>query len=296
MICAACIFNPFMAAQIATAQDIGCNEVRPIISWWSRERKDNFATSDPFWGGPLGVRRSPDYTAYRLEGHVLQAAIPGRTIPLFSWYSQSRGDNFITSDPRWAQTRGGGMSEGYRFVRLEGHIFDPARAQPPGTRVMDSSWSRTRGDNFASTDPRWVGARGTAPAAGPEYTIYRREGFLLEPQQFEDCDFAIDSRNTLPDFAITNIRRNTSNGLTVDVTNTGATGTLKRLECRSGNNHLVLSALNIELEQGGLTSVFTRLQPIAGSRASCTLEAVATDGVTPEPPNPNNQLSKFPQF
>ncbi len=43
------------------------------------------------------------YQEARLEGHVYDAGQdqPFGTIPLVSWFSPSRNDHFLTTDPRW---------------------------------------------------------------------------------------------------------------------------------------------------------------------------------------------------
>jgi hypothetical protein len=128
------------------------------------------------------------------------------TVPLFSWWSDDRGDNFATSDPRWRmdprlivrERSGEHIANGPRtpdgihtLYRLEGYLFDPKRPQPSGTVPLFSWWSDTRGDNFATSDPRWrmsvadISWRGEHIANGPRtpdgtYTLYRLEGYLLD--------------------------------------------------------------------------------------------------------------------
>ncbi|MGB3470357.1 MAG: hypothetical protein WBA51_06015 [Erythrobacter sp.] len=153
-----------------------------LESWWSRDREDNFATTDPNWQGILGDRVAPGYTLYRHEGRLFSPASerPDGTIPVYSWYNDERGDNFLTSQRSWASNSLGEIREGYRYFRLEGFLYSPDLPQPTGTLPLYSWYHPTRGDNFATTDRRW------APRGGPEeerdgYRYYRLEGYVLPP-------------------------------------------------------------------------------------------------------------------
>lgn len=150
----------------------------PIHSWYSPSRGDNFATSDSRWNGRPGERRSPDYGYVRMEGSLLAPAreTPRGAVPVYSWYSPSRGDNFLTSDPRWAGREGDTRSPDYRFVRLEGYLHDRPLA---GTMPLQSFWDPDRGDNFATSDPRWIGQVGDRRS--PNYRLYRTEGWVPAP-------------------------------------------------------------------------------------------------------------------
>jgi M6 family metalloprotease-like protein len=163
---AACMLLALAGVDTANAQ------TKPLYSWYSPSRGDNFATTDPRWAGRPGDQRSPDYRFVRIEGLVLSEARPG-TRPLYSWYSPSRGDNFITSDPRWAG-RSGDEKDGYRFVRLEGHVFEQPLA---GTYPLQSFWDPTRADNFATSNPLWIGE--VDDNRPPNYKLYRTEGHLI---------------------------------------------------------------------------------------------------------------------
>ncbi len=203
----------------------------PLFSWWNPHRGDNFATSDPRWGMPVsGIRwgrsgqhiangpsvsgHGGGYKLYRLEGFLFdpkQRQPPG-TVPLFSWWNPHRGDNFATSDPRWGMPvskirwgRSGqhiangpsvsGHGGDYKLYRLEGFLFDPKQRQPPGTVPLFSWWNPHRGDNFATSDPRWgmpvSGVRwhgehitnGPSNNVGGGYKLYRLEGYLFDPKR-----------------------------------------------------------------------------------------------------------------
>ena len=102
----------------------------PLYSWWSPDRGDAFLTTDPQWAGNPGDRKvsGVEYRFDRLEGFVYAAdgPRPRGTTPLYSWYSDARGDNFATTDARWAgrpgETKAHGPGSGYRFVRIEGYL------------------------------------------------------------------------------------------------------------------------------------------------------------------------------
>lgn len=286
------LVSPYAVPMYAQVSGIMCEDVRPLISWYSPTRGDNFASTDPKWGGPLGVQRSPDYKAYRNEGYILLTQRPG-TIPLYSWYSPERGDNFLTSDPNWAGRSGDVKSPDYRFVRIEGFIFDPDRPQPINTIPLDSSYSGMRGDNFASSDPLWVGSIGKPNTPG--YAIYRHEGFLFEKRFFTECVHPIDERGTLPDFVVTNIQRSASRFLWVSINNEGASGFVTDVECYTlGSAGSNMERFSLARNESRLVRV--SIWPHEGREATCGVEGVAADGITPEPFGTNNSLTKVPTF
>lgn len=100
------------------------------------------------------------------------------SVPVHSWYSPSRGDNFATTDPRWAGGPNDRRSPDYRFVRIEGTLFAPTRTAPPGARPIYSWYSPSRGDNFLTSDPRWAGRAGDTRS--PDYRFVRLEGYIHE--------------------------------------------------------------------------------------------------------------------
>ncbi len=185
---------------------------RPLYNWFGAARADNFLTSDPRWASdPRGVqtdvsgdyldpRRYQDgYEMYRLEGYVFDPhrPQPAGAIALWSWFSPARGDNFSTSDARWAsnpaEARWAGehlanqrTQDGYTQYRLEGFIYDPRRPQPPNTRPLWSWYHPGRGDNFHTTDPRWGIPLSSVRWVGEHiegvdrdgYRLYRLEGFV----------------------------------------------------------------------------------------------------------------------
>lgn len=89
----------------------------PVFSWWSADRKDNFATTKPSWSMPVdrirwrgehianGPKRG-SYTLYRLEGFIYDPSRPQPpgTIPVYSWWSGNRTDNFMTTQMSWRYT------------------------------------------------------------------------------------------------------------------------------------------------------------------------------------------------
>lgn len=161
-----------------------------LHSWYDPDRADQFATSEPVWRGSPGERRSPNYAFQRVEGLLFNPARaqPDGTVPLFRWYSPRRGDNLVTSMPVWRGSAGEVRPAGcvperddncYRFVRLEGFVFDPSRPPPPGAIPLFGWFAAATGDNRATTDRRWAATVGAPEREG--YRFVRREGYLLPP-------------------------------------------------------------------------------------------------------------------
>lgn len=104
--------------------------------------------------------------------------VPDGVVPLFSWYSPSREDNFISSHPVWAGCNGSMRNPDYHFVRLEGFAFDPSGSQPPGTIPLFSWYSHERGDNHATTQHAASGE--IAQGLMPNYGFNRLEGYIYD--------------------------------------------------------------------------------------------------------------------
>ena len=152
-----------------------------LYGWWSPSRNDNFATTTPGWAGSSGDVKSPDYRFVRLEGYVHSPDLPqpDGTVPLYSWWSPSRNDNFATTTPGWAGSSGDVKSPDYRFVRHEGYIYSPELSQPAGTIPLYSWWSPLRKDNVATTAGAWAG--GPGDVRSPDYVFVRLEGYVRQP-------------------------------------------------------------------------------------------------------------------
>ena len=153
--------------------------VRPLTilrHWWSPSRTDNFTTTD-LWGW-TGWYCDPefyltDYEERPIMGRIFSpgAPQPPETIPLYTWYSCSRDDGYITT--LWSGNVGD-IRDGYQFVRLEGYIY---ASFVDGTVPLNSWWSPSSQDNFAST--YWTGNIGDTKS--PDYTLYRVEGYMYPP-------------------------------------------------------------------------------------------------------------------
>ena len=109
---------------------------------------------------------------------------------LLHWYNGDRGDNFLTSDPRWSG-RVRDLVDGYRLLREEGQTFDPRGTRPAGTLPLYSWWNPERQDNFITSDPRWSMDSSTIRWAGENiangrvqegYSLYRLEGYIYDPR------------------------------------------------------------------------------------------------------------------
>jgi hypothetical protein len=108
-----------------TLTPVLCTERISLYNWWSPSQGDNFATTNSAWAGKPGDVILPDYDFVRLEGSVCSPDVsqPPGTVPLYSWWSPSRGDSFATTDPVWAGKPGDTILPDYDFVRLEGYLF-----------------------------------------------------------------------------------------------------------------------------------------------------------------------------
>jgi len=114
------VFNPALPQPPGT---------RPLYSWYSPSRGDNFITTDPAWRGRAGDRRSPDYRFVRLEGYAYATPVAG-TVPLQSFWSSGRGDNYATTSAAWTGKKGVARSPGYRMYRDEGYILAVEQTGP----------------------------------------------------------------------------------------------------------------------------------------------------------------------
>lgn len=109
------------------------------------------------------------------------AAADGPTlVPLITFFSQSRGDHFTTTQPVWTCQYHNTCADdpGYEVVGMQGFVFNPANPQPPNTRPLYHWWNPTRGDNWLTTDPRWSGEVGDRQNSGGEYVLFRIEGYV----------------------------------------------------------------------------------------------------------------------
>lgn len=133
------------------------HQVVELHSWWSGGREDNWATTDPRHTRPLRDPISPDYSRSRLEGYLIDPdqLRPEGTVPLHSWWSPGRGDNWATTDPRHTHPLRPRISPDYTHYRRDGWLFSPTQPQPPNTVPVHSWYSRSRGDNFITSDPRY---------------------------------------------------------------------------------------------------------------------------------------------
>jgi len=86
----------------------------------------------------------------------------------------------------------GPLKDGYRLYRLEGLAFNPRRPPPAGTVPLFSWYHPGRGDNFATSDPRWSipvsrirwnGQHISNGISKDGYGLYRLEGFIYDPRR-----------------------------------------------------------------------------------------------------------------
>lgn len=154
---------------------VNAQQTVPLHTWYSPSRGDYFTTSDPFWAGRTGDRKSPDYTFVRVEGQVFNPASPHPDgIPLYSWWNPQRGDNFLTSDPAW-RGRPGDVKDGYSLTRIEGYVY---RTPLAGTVPLQTFWNRETQDNYASSDAMYGHGRTPRGYVGPTVA-----GYILPAEQ-----------------------------------------------------------------------------------------------------------------
>ncbi|MFT3707086.1 MAG: hypothetical protein QM817_05395 [Archangium sp.] len=104
-------------------------------------------------------------------------------LPLVTFYSVARGDYFSTTLPEWTCTYYRNCPSGsytppepsYVPVGIQGHVYNPAMAQPSGTMPLYHWWSSERADNFLTTNPSWAGTVGTVRDG---YFLHRIEGYI----------------------------------------------------------------------------------------------------------------------
>jgi hypothetical protein len=130
------------------------HRVVELHSWYSPSREDNWATSDPQYARRLMDNLLPDYKRYRFEGYIISPSVdsPSGTVPLHSWWSKSREDNWTTANPQFTRPLDRNLDPDYATYRLEGFLFAPDRPAPPHTVPVHSWYSASRSDNFITTD------------------------------------------------------------------------------------------------------------------------------------------------
>jgi len=105
------------------------------------------------------------------------AADYAQPVPLHTWHSASRGDNFTTSNPSWTPADGTQRQPDYGWGGMQGYVLDPSEPQPLDTVPLYAWYSPSRGDNFVTTDPAWAGSPGDTRS--PDYGFVRIEGFVF---------------------------------------------------------------------------------------------------------------------
>ncbi|HRW09474.1 MAG TPA: hypothetical protein P5121_30440, partial [Caldilineaceae bacterium] len=149
----------------------------PLYSWWSADRADNAAFTTTDWAGAIGDRRTPDYSLYRIEGLVAHPNTPptAELLPLYHWFSPSRGDHFVTTDPAWEGYPGDPMrTPDYEPLGRIGYLYNEDGL---GRVPLHSWYDHARGDNFITSQRSWIGAPGDT--RGPNYGYVRLEGYAL---------------------------------------------------------------------------------------------------------------------
>jgi len=126
-------------------------------------------------GGSTLVRFTGDLHYW--EGGVRLADGVLRRIPLFSWYSPSRGDFRATTDRQWAGFATDRRAPDYAFTRQDGFVFSPETEPRSDLAPLYTWYSPARGDHFTTTDPAWAASFGPGPNAHGYYHL-RLEGYV----------------------------------------------------------------------------------------------------------------------
>ncbi len=125
----------------------------PLTHVWNATTTDNSLTTNLVVGGTSLV-----------EGRIFapNQQQPEGTVPLYTWYSNSRRDSLATTEFRFtvgspfdgAQPRPV-VPPDYSGPRLLGYIFDPGGRQPANTKPLWRWFSPSRLDNHTTTEPVW---------------------------------------------------------------------------------------------------------------------------------------------
>ena len=147
-------------------------EVVALLSWNSPTVSDWYTTSST---PPSGNQ----YQLKRVESFMFKPDLPSPytdALELQGWWSPSRGDYLMTSDPAWASPTSSHGPD-YAHVRLEGYGY----AQPvSGSVPLRAFFSATNGDNYENTLPDWNPA--VASPSG-DYAFVRTEAWMPPPPE-----------------------------------------------------------------------------------------------------------------
>jgi hypothetical protein len=125
----------------------------PLHSWYDPVRNDNWATTNKQYTEGPSATIAPNYTYSRLEGYVFDPnkPQPPGTVPLHSWFSLERGDNWTTTNEQYTMPLVTFIAPDYNLYRREGYVYSPLEDQPPETVPLQSWYNGLRGDNFITT-------------------------------------------------------------------------------------------------------------------------------------------------
>lgn len=173
----------------------------PLTTWYSANRGDYMTSSAVRWRRAVGtaIPGQGDYRAVRLEGYVYNPdrPQPPGTVSLYNWWSASRQDNLLTTDPDWSGDVGDlrpGQGD-YRLFRIEGYVH---RAPTEGTRALRQYWSGQRRDNWTTSD---AAARDVSG-----YREYRVAGYLDAPPGEGDDESADAATSSWSDAIVQQVR------------------------------------------------------------------------------------------
>ncbi|WP_460542529.1 hypothetical protein [Glycomyces halotolerans] len=165
-------------AVVAAPASASGHDLVPLVSFFNPSRGDHFTTTQSVWTCQYfrTCAADPSHEIVGLQGFVYDPADPqpANTVPLYHWWSSDRGDNMLTTDPRWSGDVGDRRSSGGEYVlfRIEGYVPTTWSA---GTVRLRSHWNPTVADNAAIATWRYSD---TVPSG---WSQHRNEGYLLPP-------------------------------------------------------------------------------------------------------------------
>ncbi|WP_156925985.1 hypothetical protein [Glycomyces arizonensis] len=168
----------------------------PLISFYSAARGDYFTTTQSVWTCQYyhTCSQDPDYDVVGMQGFVYNPANPqpARTVPLYHWWNPTRGDNWLTTDPRWAGEVGDRQYSGgwYELFRIEGYVSTQYSSV---FGELHSYWNPTVGDNAA------IGTWERDQSEPSGWTRYRFEGYLFPPSSRPNLECLTDDTPSYQD-------------------------------------------------------------------------------------------------
>jgi hypothetical protein len=194
-------------------------ELIPLHNLWATSLGDNWANTS-YSGDALFDTRTITSRFHKTEGFIFKPTSPqpAGTVPLYTWYNNSIGDGFTTTNTIWTGRRGD-LKSGYVCNGMIGYVYDPTRPQPENTLPLYLWYSPSRNDNFLTADKDWVGVPGSSTVKAPDYTCIRLEGYITQGSYFNYDGAPFTNLSGIPDngLAIWYVKLG-NNGIPMEIT------------------------------------------------------------------------------